>query len=137
MITSSAHYKNAYSPCEDCCREATSHSPIAIAYLSIFSISKSNNLSLSVTKSISWKSKFFNLSNYPILIFRLDKIGILLISLNTLSIITLSFRHSKATKKGHPLTCKIYSSGMSFFPYFTIFLTHDAAYPQSIRCQNA
>ena len=51
-----------------------------------------------------------------ILIFRLDKIGILLISLNTLSIITLSFRHSKAAKKGHPLTCKIYSSGMSFLP---------------------
>ena len=39
-------------------------------------------------------------------------------------------------QKRQPLTCKIYSSGMSFFPYFTIFLTHDAAYPQSIWFQN-
>ena len=31
-----------------------------------------------------------------------------------------------------PLTWKIYSSWMSFFPYFTIFLTHDATYPRSI-----
>ena len=37
-----------------------------------------------------------------ILIFRLDKIGIILISLNTLSIITLSFRHSNVAKKDIP-----------------------------------
>ncbi len=34
--------------------------------------------------------------------FELDKISIILISLNTLSIITLSFRHSKAAKKDIP-----------------------------------
>lgn len=37
-----------------------------------------------------------------ILIFRLDKIGVILISLNPLSIITLSFRHSKVAKKDIP-----------------------------------
>ena len=68
-----------------------------------------------------------------ILIFRLDKISIILISLNTLSIITLSFRHSKAAKKDIPWPVKSTVLECPFYPYFTIFLTHDAVYPQPIH----
>lgn len=76
--------------------------------------------------------------DFSILISRLDKIDIILISLNTLSDFHyLVLWTLQGNQKGHPLTRNNYGSGMSFFRYLAVRKTNDTTYPQSIQFQNA